>query len=340
MKPGPLDLPTIWRGCDWGPVTLKWKDKNGQPINLSGWYPVAQSLKINLNPTITDVGQGETQLALTRIQTKNLRLGVENWDWIWQRIQGQYRFPPFLAGKVQIKDPVSPVLGDEPPFIPPETPVAIAGTNVTHNSFRANWEPAERAIGYLLDVNTNANFGTNTFVPGYRNRDVGNIQHLVVVGLEEFLDYHYRLRAYNHGGTTVNSNVIHVHTLHAPPPGNDNFADNLPLPGLAGSTVGTTRGATHQDGEPPGAHTVWYRWRRPSTPVVSYWRLDDNANKIDIYKGDSLATLHLLASSVGDPPALSFIAGDDETIAFYRVRVSVADGSFGNPFTMHWTYAI
>jgi hypothetical protein len=338
MKPGPLDLPTIWRGCDWGPVTLKWKDKNGQPINLSGWYPVAQSLKINLNPTITDVGQGETQLALSRVQTSKLRLGVENWDWIWQRIQGQYRFPPFLAGKVAIKDPVSPTLGDAPPFIPPDTPHAIAGTNITHNSFRANWEAAARATGYRIDVATNVNFTPSSFVPGYRDHECGNIQHLVITGLNAFTQYWYRLRAYNQGGTTINSNVIRVLTIHAPPPPNDDFGNNIPCQGLAGSITGTTQGASHQEGEPHGFASVWYRWRRPSTPVVSYWRLDNNTNKIDIYKGDTVDHLEPIAASSGDPPGLSFVAGNDPTIAFYRVRVSQGTGT--GPFTLTWSYAI
>jgi hypothetical protein len=109
MKPGPLDLPTIWRGCDWGPVTFKWKDKNGVAIDVSQWRPVARSLNIDLNPLVTDPAGGVVTLSLTRDQTASLKLGVEQWDWIWEHnvTPTDYRFPPFLSGKVPIKQPVT-----------------------------------------------------------------------------------------------------------------------------------------------------------------------------------------------------------------------------------------
>lgn len=128
MKPAKLDLPTIWRGCDWGPVTLKWKNANGDPINLTGWQCRAQSLNIFLGAVITDRAGGVTQLSLGKGETALFKLGVESWDWIWEHLhlgQIDYRFPPFLAGKVQIKDPVT-ATGTDPgtPLIPedPEDP--------------------------------------------------------------------------------------------------------------------------------------------------------------------------------------------------------------------------
>jgi hypothetical protein len=139
MKPATLDLPTIWRGCDWGPVTLKWKDANGQPINLAGWQCRAQSLNIFLGAVITDRAHGVTTLSLSKGETALFKLGTEKWDWIWERTNGSYRFPPFLSGKVQIKDPVTatgtdpgspgipelPDEGDPPELIepPPTLPV-------------------------------------------------------------------------------------------------------------------------------------------------------------------------------------------------------------------------
>src|SRR5215831_16581343 len=120
MKPAKLDLPTIWRGCDWGPVTMKWKDADGNPINLSGWQPKAQSINIDLKPVITDVGQGITVMQLSRIDTAYLRLGVEGWDWIWERTSQQYRFPPFLSGKVAIREPLTSTNGSQPIVPPPD----------------------------------------------------------------------------------------------------------------------------------------------------------------------------------------------------------------------------
>lgn len=79
---------------------------DGQPVNLSGWTPKATSLNVNLNAAITDISGGVVTLSLTRTQTANLKLGVEAWDWIWERMTNNpYRFPPFLAGKVPIKEP-------------------------------------------------------------------------------------------------------------------------------------------------------------------------------------------------------------------------------------------
>lgn len=105
MRPAKVDLPTIWRGCDWGPVTFKWKDQDGQPINLSGWTPRATSLNINLNAVITDAVNGVTTISLTKLQTAGIKLGVESWDWIWENLTNPYRYPPFLAGKVPIREP-------------------------------------------------------------------------------------------------------------------------------------------------------------------------------------------------------------------------------------------
>lgn len=160
MKPGKLDLPTIWRGCDWGPVTLKWKDQNGDPIDLTGWQPKAESLNIDLNPEITNAVSGITTLSLSRVETANLRLGVESWDWIWEHLDpGAYRYPPFLAGKVPIKEPQTRVGGTIPIGPPPgnddfldATEIfgdsgIIAGTNV--NATRETGEPAgESSVWY------------------------------------------------------------------------------------------------------------------------------------------------------------------------------------------------
>lgn len=123
MTPGKLDLPTIWRGCDWGPVTLKWKDQNGDPIPLTGWAARAYSLNVNLNARITNYALGYTELALDRNQTAALKLGTERWDWIFERVAGQYRFPPFLSGRIIVRDPVT--------TIPPEIPPSPNGEGIT-----------------------------------------------------------------------------------------------------------------------------------------------------------------------------------------------------------------
>src|SRR5258705_255179 len=83
-------------------------------------------------------------------------------------------------------------------------------------SFKANWSSVSEATGYRLDVSTSSSF--TSYVPGYQNRNVGNMISHSVTGLNASTTYHYRLRAYNGGGTSNNSNVINVTTLSATGP--------------------------------------------------------------------------------------------------------------------------
>jgi hypothetical protein len=342
MKPGKLDLPTIWRGCDWGPVTLKWKDQNGDPLDISEWQAVAQSLNINLNPSIVDGAAGETQLSLTRDETSVLKLGLEKWDWIWQRPGGLYRFPPFLSGKVEIKEPVSGLKGSAPPPpppLPPDVPVAIGATAILSNRFHANWMPSNRATAYNLDVATDTAFAN--MVPGFRNLNVGNVTTFLVNGLTGNTTYHYRVRARNSGGTTQNSNIIHVTTLIDPPPENDDFADNILMEGLAGSRQGTTIGATRQTGEPAGENSVWYRWRLSGEVLAAVW-VDGTVSRISVFTdGDpvhpSVANLVHVADSVVSG-GVSIAGWHALQGVFYRIRVFKSTGTA--PFLLHWTYEV
>jgi len=64
--------------------------------------------------------------------------------------------------------------------------------------------------GYQLDVATDPVFVNYVF--GYENLDVGNVTSRNVTGLAPNTNYYYRVRAYNAGGTSLNSNVIRVKT--------------------------------------------------------------------------------------------------------------------------------
>ena len=96
-----------------------------------------------------------------------------------------------------------------PPIVP-DIPVAIAATNVLSTSFYANWNHADAATGYKLDVATDSGF--TTFAYGYNNREVGNVLTFNVTGLTAGTIYYYRVRAYNTGGTSSVSNSISVTT--------------------------------------------------------------------------------------------------------------------------------
>jgi len=94
---------------------------------------------------------------------------------------------------------------------PPPPPNAGNATSITSVSFVANWSSSATATGYYLDVATNAGF-TN-FVPGYLNKDVGNVISSLVSGLAPGTSYYYRVRAYNANGTSPNSNTVTATTL-------------------------------------------------------------------------------------------------------------------------------
>ena len=98
---------------------------------------------------------------------------------------------------------------------PPNPPTAVNATSITHNSFQINYtHPADHA-GYKLDVSTSPSFGT--FLLGYQNRDIGNVNTFVVSGASPLTNYYVRIRTYDSADNeSTNSAVLIVQT--APPP--------------------------------------------------------------------------------------------------------------------------
>jgi hypothetical protein len=94
-------------------------------------------------------------------------------------------------------------------------PVATAATNITTNSFTANWEATSGATSYRLDVATDNLF--NNLVSGFNNLNVGNNLSQTVNGLIANTNYFYRVRAINTSGTSANSNDISLTTLPSAP---------------------------------------------------------------------------------------------------------------------------
>jgi len=88
----------------------------------------------------------------------------------------------------------------------PDAGVALPASDITANSFTANWSLTENALGFYLDVATDSAF--TSFVAGYNNKDVGMATDDAVAGLSDAITYYYRIRAYNDNGTGVSSNVI------------------------------------------------------------------------------------------------------------------------------------
>lgn len=108
MKPGPLNLPIIWRGCEWQAIPMKWKNQDGTPFNLAGWTPLAMTRSgISLNPVVTDEEGGITSISLTRTQTESMKLGVEQWDWVWWDTVNDIVYPPTLSGTILVDQPTT-----------------------------------------------------------------------------------------------------------------------------------------------------------------------------------------------------------------------------------------
>jgi len=137
MKPGNLNLPIIWRGCDWDIITFKWKDLDGNPFNLTNWFPFASTTKFSLGARVTDAVHGVTVISLGHDATRELKQGEYEWSWLWSYLPTGIITPPVLAGRVIVKTPIfaSPVApppgpsnGDGGPdaILPHPEPLVIA----------------------------------------------------------------------------------------------------------------------------------------------------------------------------------------------------------------------
>ena len=68
----------------------------------------------------------------------------------------------------------------------------------TRSSFLAKWSAVTGATSYRLDVSTTPSF--DSYVKGYRDRDIGNATSQIVSGLERGTQYYYRIRPYDAAG--------------------------------------------------------------------------------------------------------------------------------------------
>ena len=107
MNPARYDLPVVWRGSDYPAIILRWKTSDGTPVNLTGWMAHARSRHINFNPLILDAPNGVTSISLTNQETLVLPIGIERWDWLWAFQASPAFTGPFIAGYVEVKDPIS-----------------------------------------------------------------------------------------------------------------------------------------------------------------------------------------------------------------------------------------
>jgi hypothetical protein len=113
MTGAKLDI-QILAGITLGPIELKFKDKNGDPVDLTGWSAWAQVRKTylgaiihDLSPSITDAEQGVVTISQTDEQTSSIdHIGAFQWDLILQNTSGQ-RLGPLVAGSCVINKPIT-----------------------------------------------------------------------------------------------------------------------------------------------------------------------------------------------------------------------------------------
>ncbi|MDY0152086.1 MAG: fibronectin type III domain-containing protein, partial [Candidatus Cloacimonas sp.] len=160
---------------------------------------------------------------------------------------------------------------------PPAVPTATAATNVSTNSFTANWNAASGATSYRLDVSTSNTF--TSLLTNYNNLTV-NTTSQAVSGLSANTPYYYRVRAYNTNGTSASSNTIIATTLV-----------NDPYSGYYSSVTGLSGTALKS-----GLHTIL---RNTHTHEYSYSNLEtqmkatdedpnNSSNVIELYTGWSV----------------------------------------------------
>jgi hypothetical protein len=199
--PGLLNLPDIYRGCDWLPVVIRWKDPSGNPYDLTSWTPFAETTGgTNLNPVVNQPpSAGVTQLSLSAAQTATLKLGVEKWDWIWWNAPPfGFKFPPLLAGQVTIREPVTEdfpgVVSGAPPndlfgfaqllqgqVSDPSTPVVGTTVLATTELYEPN-PPAVNTVWYVwagvFNGHTNVWTRRDFFIDVYSGPDIVSLTYI------------------------------------------------------------------------------------------------------------------------------------------------------------------
>lgn len=119
------------------------------------------------------------------------------------------------------------------PVNAPAAPIASAATNINGTNFTANWLSVANATNYFLDVSDSPSF--ITLMPGYNNRDVGNVLSFNVTGLPNGPVYYYRVRARNISGVSPSSNTIEVCLMPLPTAVCNNIS--VPLNNLGNYTL-------------------------------------------------------------------------------------------------------
>jgi hypothetical protein len=147
-----------------------------------------------------------TTVALTSLLAMSLRA---QGDSPVSKATTHFRFDPLPGqhfGRVNPEDAadvISPRASAAPIAASAIPPVRMAPTR---SSFLATWPGTSGATGYRLDVSTSPFF--DSFVEGYHNVDVGNVNSQVVSHLKSRTTYYYRVRPYSSAGVGTDSSTM------------------------------------------------------------------------------------------------------------------------------------
>jgi len=141
---------------------------SGLPV---GSWVLTQTAIINSVTTITTINGSGASTTLTGLEA------------------GSYTFEVATAVCVLTRSVPTPTL-----IVFPYIPVVSPATGINCSGFNANWPATPTATAYLLDVSTVSTFVT--FVPGYHDKNVGNVLTYPVTGMPTGTLY-YRIRATN-----------------------------------------------------------------------------------------------------------------------------------------------
>jgi len=119
-----------------------------------------------------------------------------------------HEFPANVGRHVKRVDPESALGLQNPTPTPAQSEAGPLQTAPpTRSCFMASWQRVSGAIGYRLDVSKNSSF--SSYVNGYHDLEVGNVNRRAVTGLSQGATYYYRVGAYDATATTTeNSGVM------------------------------------------------------------------------------------------------------------------------------------
>ncbi len=197
-------------------------------------------------------------------------------------------------------------------------PVANPATNVTCNSFTANWDTVATADLYLLDVSTDPLFAT--FYSVYQDFNVGNVTSYNLTSLPGPGPYYYRLRAQRTNGAGLRiscySNVITVNFVPNPvSAGNDGYI----CPGSA--TVLNGVGAGTPSWSPPAGLSQTNVLNPSANPLVT------TTYTLTLTTAAGCAGTDSVTVTVANLPALS-LSNDTSICAGACTNLNVAGGDY------------